>query len=368
MVSVTIRNLSKSYGKTVAVKDVSLEVRDREFFVLLGPSGCGKTTLLLCIAGLLKPEKGEIWFGDELVTSAERKVYVPPQKRGVAMVFQDYALYPHMTVFENILFPLEIAGLSKQLARERVMEVANLLGLEKLLDRKPRQLSGGQKQRVALARAIVREPAVFLMDEPLANLDAKLRTHTRVELKKLQQRLGVTTIYVTHDQVEAMSMADRVAVMSAGVLQQVGTPVEIYERPKNVFVAGFIGSPPMNMFDGSVKEVNGHLAVDLGFSTFKLPEWMGKAIRKSNAKEVILGIRPQHVVFTGKDQENAFRMKVTHIEIFGRELHVHLSADDKRLVLVTNPEHKVKPDEEVWVTFSRDRFYLFDRKTKRSLV
>jgi multiple sugar transport system ATP-binding protein len=268
LVKVVIKNLTKKYGAVQAVKNLDLEIDDKEFFVLLGPSGCGKTTALLCIAGLLRPEAGEIWFDDKLVTSPQRDLYLRPQERGVAMVFQDYALYPHMTVFRNISFPLEVTGATENEIKARVKASAELLDISQLLDRKPKQLSGGQRQRVALGRAIVREPKIFLMDEPLANLDAKLRVHMRIELKKLHQRLGTTTVYVTHDQVEAMSLGDRVAVLKDGVLQQVATPSELYDVPRNVFVAGFIGSPPMNMLNGKLLEKDGTLAVELVKKTF----------------------------------------------------------------------------------------------------
>jgi multiple sugar transport system ATP-binding protein len=366
MVGVRIRNLTKFYGKVAAAKDIDLDVNDKEFFVLLGPSGCGKTTLLLCIAGLLKPEKGEIWLGDKLVTSSERNVFLTPQERRLAMVFQDYALYPHMTVFKNIAFPLEVGGVSKDKIRERVLNVAKFLGIEHLLDRKPKQLSGGEKQRVALGRAIVKEPALLLMDEPLANLDAKLRVLMRVELKRFQRELGTTIIYVTHDQVEAMSMADRVGVMSAGVLQQVGEPLEIYDKPRNIFVAGFIGSPPMNMFEGSVIETDGQLAIDLGFFVFKPAEWVGEFLRKNNVKEVVLGVRPENVLFAKEGQTNAFKSKVSYVELLGKELNIHLVARDRKFVMITEPA--LKPEGELWIKFNENKIYLFDKSTGNSLI
>jgi ABC-type sugar transport system ATPase subunit len=270
LVKVIIKDLTKNYGEVQAVKNLDLTIDDKEFFILLGPSGCGKTTALLCIAGLLKPDRGEIWFDGELVTSPQRDVYLPPQQRQVAMVFQDYALYPHMTVFKNIAFPLEVGQRGSSEIRERVKATAELLSISQLLDRKPKQLSGGQRQRVALGRAIVREPRIFLMDEPLANLDAQLRVHMRVELKKLHQKLGTTTVYVTHDQVEAMSLGDRVAVLNDGLLQQVGAPGELYDAPNNAFVASFIGSPPMNMLNGKLVEKEGSLTVELVRKTFNV--------------------------------------------------------------------------------------------------
>jgi ABC-type sugar transport system ATPase subunit len=270
LVSVLMKDLTKKYGDVQALKNLNLSIEDKEFFILLGPSGCGKSTALLCIAGLLRPDSGEIWFDNKLVTSPQRDVSLPPQERQVAMVFQDYALYPHMTVFKNIAFPLEVRGKDKTEILQRVKATADLLGITQLLDRKPKQLSGGQRQRVALGRAIVREPKIFLMDEPLANLDAKLRVYMRVELKKIHQKLGTTTVYVTHDQVEAMSLGDRVAVLKDGVLQQVAAPTELYDAPANVFVAGFIGSPPMNMLSGKLLERDGGLTIELVRKTFNV--------------------------------------------------------------------------------------------------
>ena len=232
MTNIVIKDLTKKYGKTVALMDLSLEIKDGEFFILLGPSGCGKTTTLLCIAGLLKPNKGEVRMGEAILSSSESRMFTRPQDRDAAMVFQDYAIYPHMTVYKNIAFPLKIRRMEKSKIESKVRDVSQRLGISKLLDRKPKQLSGGQRQRVALARAMVRDPKIFLMDEPLSNLDAKLRVYARAELKKLHEDMGTTIVYVTHDQIEAMSMGDRIAILNDGVLEQVGTPIEIYENPK----------------------------------------------------------------------------------------------------------------------------------------
>src|SRR5690349_6998960 len=251
MAEILIKHLVKTFGKVEAVKDVSLQVADGEFLVLLGPSGCGKSTILRVVAGLEDADSGEIVVGGRLVN------FVDPVKRNVAMVFQNYALYPHMTVFKNIAFPLEMAKKPKSEIEPAVRRAAAILGLEPLLQRLPQQLSGGQRQRVALARAIVREPQAFLMDEPLSNLDAQLRIQTRLELIQLHARLGITTMYVTHDQIEAMTMGDRIAVMSEGVLQQIGTPQDVYRRPANVFVATFLGAPPMNLIDGALEAADG---------------------------------------------------------------------------------------------------------------
>ena len=364
----TIENLTKKYGETVAVEDLNLEIKEGEFFILLGPSGCGKSTTLLCLAGLLKPDSGEIWLGDELVTSVERDVFVPPQGRGVAMVFQDYALYPHMTVSQNIAFPLEVRGKGKREVETRVKETVELLGISPLLDRKPKQLSGGQRQRVALGRAIIREPKLFLLDEPLANLDAKLRVHMRAELKKLHQKLGTTTIYVTHDQVEAMSIGDRIAVQKDGILQQVGRPEDVYDSPRNMFVAGFIGSPAMNMLEGTLIKKDENIGIDLGTSTFELPNWAKEAVKEAKRSEVVLGIRPEHITITKKHQKNAVEAKVSFLELIGRELHVHLTAGEKTLIAIAKPTQRLKVGQKVWLAFDERKIHIFDKKTEEALI
>ena len=264
MSKVKVVNLVKRFDKTIAVDGVSFDVRDGEFIILLGPSGCGKTTTLRCIAGLETPDEGEIYIDDRLVND------LPPKDRDIAMVFQSYALYPHMTVYGNLAFPLKMRKLPKDEIDKKVREVAKLLRIEELLDRKPRQLSGGQQQRVALGRALVRTPKVFLMDEPLSNLDAKLRVYMRAELKKLQRDLKITTIYVTHDQAEAMAMADRIAVMNKGKILQYSEPNHVYEKPANLFVAGFIGSPPMNFIKASIVEKDSRIILDAGFFQYEL--------------------------------------------------------------------------------------------------
>ncbi|WP_297487983.1 ABC transporter ATP-binding protein, partial [Thermococcus sp.] len=292
MAEVQLINVWKVFGGFTAVKDMNLHVKDREFMILLGPSGCGKTTTLRMIAGLEEPTKGRIYIGDRLVADPEKDVFVPPRDRDVAMVFQSYALYPHMSVYDNIAFPLKLRKVPKSEVDKRVREVAEMLGLSELLNRKPRELSGGQRQRVALGRAIVRKPRVFLMDEPLSNLDAKLRVRMRAELKRLQRQLGVTTVYVTHDQVEAMTMGDRIAVINAGQLQQVGSPEEVYHKPANTFVAGFIGSPPMNFLEGTLTEDG---FVDFGEFRLKLLPDQFEVLREENLidKTITFGIRPE---------------------------------------------------------------------------
>lgn len=363
-----IKNLTKKYSEVQAVKDLNLNIEDKEFVVLLGPSGCGKTTALLCIAGLLIPDKGEILFDDKVVTNPECGVFLRPQERGVAMVFQDYALYPHMTVFKNIAFPLEIRGSNKSEVEKKVGETAELLGISQLLGRKPKQLSGGQRQRVALGRAIVREPKIFLMDEPLANLDAKLRLFMRVELKKLHQRLGTTTVYVTHDQVEAMSLGDKVAVLKDGVLQQVATPSELYGSPQNTFVAGFIGSPPMNMLDGNIVEKDGQLGINIGATTFELPSRMEKEMKEANTSEVILGFRPEHIKLTGIYEKNAIEVNVEMMESIGREVHAHLKVSERPVVALTSIAADVKVGQTAWIVLDEEKIHVFDRKTGEILA
>ncbi|MCD6341929.1 MAG: ABC transporter ATP-binding protein, partial [Thaumarchaeota archaeon] len=291
MSKVRVVNLHKRFDKTIAVDGITFEVGDGEFIVLLGPSGCGKTTTLRCIAGLEVPDEGEIYIDDKMVNE------LPPKDRDIAMVFQSYALYPHMSVYDNLAFPLKMKKYPKQEIEKRVKEVAKLLRIEELLNRKPRQLSGGQQQRVALGRALVRNPKVWLMDEPLSNLDAKLRVYMRAELKKLQKDLNITTIYVTHDQAEAMAMADKVAVMSQGKILQYDAPTNVYERPANLFVAGFLGSPPMNFVEANLVEHDSKIMLDAGFFMYPLDEKLGKIVKDNVASDkVIIGFRPEHMI------------------------------------------------------------------------
>ncbi len=371
MAGVRLVDVWKIFGDFQAVKEMNLEIKDGEFMVLLGPSGCGKTTTLRMIAGLEEPSKGQIYIGDKLVADPEKGIFIPPKDRDIAMVFQSYALYPHMTVYDNIAFPLKLRKVPKQEIDQRVREVAELLGLTELLNRKPRELSGGQRQRVALGRAIVRRPKVFLMDEPLSNLDAKLRVKMRAELKKLQRQLGVTTIYVTHDQVEAMTMGDRIAVMNAGVLQQVGTPEEVYDKPANTFVAGFIGSPPMNFLDASVTE-DGFL--DFGEFRLKLLPDQFEVLQELDyvGKEVIFGIRPEDVYDALFAQvkvpgENMVRARVDIVENLGGEKVVHLRVGGLSFVGKFSAESKVREGEEVDVVFDMKKIHTFDKKTKKAI-
>src|SRR2546421_10886763 len=293
MARVLLKDLNKSYDGTHAVKDVSLEIEDREFVVLVGPSGCGKTTTLRMVAGLEEISSGEISIDGRVVND------LAPMDRDIAMVFQNYALYPHMSVYDNMAFGLKMRKFEKAEIAKRVKEAADILGIGNLLARKPRQLSGGQRQRVALGRAIVRHPRVFLFDEPLSNLDAKLRVQMRVELKKLHLRLGTTAIYVTHDQVEAMTLGDRVVVMKDGVVQQVGEPLELYNTPANKFVAGFIGSPAMNFANVTVTEANGSLLAENSGLRIKLPAETAQRLRGHVGREITLGVRPEDLTVAG---------------------------------------------------------------------
>lgn len=293
MASVTVKDLCVSYhrGRTVAVDHVSFSVGDGEFCVLLGPSGCGKTTILHCIAGLIRPSAGEITIGEKLVTSVEKNIFVRPQERNIAMVFQEYALYPNLTVRENLAFPLECQGLGRKEIEARVQSVAEMLGITDLLNRRPAQLSGGQRQRVALGRALVRQPTVFLLDEPLGNLDAQLRIQVRYELKRIQRQLHATMIYVTHDQTEALTLADQIVLLKAGKIEQKGSPQDLYDQPSNLFVASFIGSPPMNLVEGSIVENGGALWVDTGIFRVSV-EALGISQNLAPGAKVMLGIRP----------------------------------------------------------------------------
>ena len=363
LAKVLLKVVTKRFGDVVAVNSVSLEVKDKEFLVLLGPSGCGKTTVLRCIAGLETPEEGEIYIGDKLVNDLD------PKDRNVAMVFQSYALYPHMTVFSNLSFPLENAKVPTEEIKNRVQEVARLLKIEALLNRKPRQLSGGQQQRVALGRAIVREPQVFLMDEPLSNLDAKLRIYMRAELKKLQKELGVTTIYVTHDQVEAMTMGDTVAILNEGILQQTGSPDDIYFHPSNVFVAGFIGSPPTNFFDCNlIKGVP--YTLDTGEFRYPLPEHMAEVAGQCVSGVCVLGVRPQDVL-VHKDatrKKSLIKAQLEVTEPLGDKQILNLKVGEYLVKAVVDPDFKAEMGDELWIRIPVNKVYLFDKKTGKALT
>ena len=359
MVKIRLENISKYFGDVEAVKNLSLDIRDGEFIALLGPSGCGKTTTLLMIAGIYKPSEGYIYFDDKVVND------VPPKDRNIGMVFQSYALYPHMKVFDNIAFPLRLKKVPKDEIRKRVVEVAKLLGIAELLDRKPSQLSGGQQQRVALARAIVKQPDVFLMDEPLSNLDAKLRIHMRAELKKIQKELGITTIYVTHDQLEAMTMANRIAVLNKGRLQQYATPQELYRRPANMFVAGFIGSIPINFIDGEIVKNNGEVLIDTGSLKIGLTDGLSDGLQNvTHGYEVTIGIRPEHI----RIGRGPFKGKVVIVEPLGRDMIIHIDVDGHTLRALAPLSKKVEEGREVKFNFDLSRIHLFDKKTGEAIL
>jgi len=374
MVEVIIENVRKVFGgNVVALDNVNIKIKDGEFFVLLGPSGSGKTTLLRCIAGLEKPDQGRIIIGDKVVFDAEKKIYLSPKDRDIAMVFQNYALYPHMKVFDNIAFPLVVRrrelGLTKEDIRKRVIWVAKMLNIDNLLDRYPRQLSGGQQQRVALARALVRNPNLFLMDEPLSNIDAKLRVMMRSELKKLQKELGITTIYVTHDQAEAMTMADRVAVLNKGRIMQIGTPSELYHKPKNLFVAGFIGSPPMNFIDVTLKEIKEGYVLDAGEFQVKLPKELAEIIvKKTKSTELILGIRPEDIIVSKEPVEDAFVAEIYVVEPLGSHTIVNIKIGDRIIKSEHLGEFIASPGDKVYVKFKIDKIHVFDKNTEETII
>jgi multiple sugar transport system ATP-binding protein len=361
---VTFEDVSKLFGQVFAVNKLNLQVAQGEFLVLLGPSGCGKTTSLRMLAGLERISSGTIRIGETVVNE------LPPRSRNVAMVFQSYALYPHLSVFENLAYPLRIRGVPKASISPRVHEVARLLQIETLLDRRPKQLSGGQRQRVALGRAIVRHPAVFLMDEPLSNLDAQLRVHTRGELKRLQVELGVTTIYVTHDQAEAMTLADRVAIMRDGILQHVGPPREIYDRPANTFVAGFLGSPGMNLLNGTLTSDSGKMSWISNGHRVGLPLEWAPALTSNSAGggRVILGVRPEDIIILDSADPAALPAEVYVSEALGNETLVRLQLSGQELVARAEASFEPAIGAHVWVKPNMSRAHLFDAISEARIV
>jgi multiple sugar transport system ATP-binding protein len=364
MARVTFDHVTKSYaGGMRAVDDLQLEIADGEFLVLVGPSGCGKSTALRMVAGLERISSGRILIGDRVVNN------VPPMTRDVAMVFQSYALYPHMTVYDNLAFGLRNKNTPKDEIDRRVQDAARILDLGEMLKRKPKQLSGGQRQRVALGRAIVREPAVFLMDEPLSNLDAALRVATRAEILKLHQRVGTTTVYVTHDQVEAMTMGDRIAVMSKGLLQQAGTPEELYTRPANLFVAGFIGSPAMNLVPVEPTVDGGEALLRHDGFVVRVPERV-VAGSAAGRREMVVGLRPEHIeVANGRPTDGAATLPavVEVVEYLGDEQLVHLRAGDVGLVAKLPVDPRLQTGQDVTLAVPCDKLYLFDRENEEAL-
>ena len=366
MATVTYENVTKRFDTVVAVSDFDLEIPDREFLVLVGPSGCGKSTALRLLAGLEEITEGNIYIGDRRVNDIAAK------DRDIAMVFQSYALYPHMSVYDNMAFGLSLRRTAKAEIRQRVNEAAQVLGIEELLKRKPRQLSGGQRQRVALGRAIVRQPAVFLLDEPLSNLDAKLRVQTRAEITKLHQRLGTTFIYVTHDQVEAMTMATKIAVMKDGVLQQVGSPQELYNLPRNLFVAGFIGSPAINFFDATLKGSREEMYMDLESCQVRVPDSKAADLLPYLGKRVTFGLRPENIHHEEFRPPNIEAAPVTAdvdvTELMGNEIFLHLLlADGTPFMARVDPRTDARPGQNIQVAFDMSRMHAFDPGTELAI-
>ncbi len=367
MTGVTLKKVVKNFGKVEVVKGIDLSVLPGEFVVLVGPSGCGKTTSLRMIAGLEEVTSGEIFIGNEDVT------FMPPKDRDIAMVFQNYALYPHMTVRENMEFALKIRKQPRDMINQRVAEASEILGLNKYLERKPKQLSGGQRQRVALGRAIVRQPKVFLMDEPLSNLDAKLRVQTRGELKNLHEKLKATFIYVTHDQIEAMTLGTRIVVMDEGEIKQFDKPLKVYAKPQNTFVAGFIGSPSMNFFDGVI--VKNKTGYNFENDSFKLtiPTDLSDEVKPYVGKEVTLGVRPEDIV----DYVKAVRKKYTDekvvakidfAELLGPQTFLHMSIGKAKFLAEVDPSFDFKLGQTIELGFYLKNMHLFDQKTKSALI
>ncbi|MBN1450272.1 MAG: sn-glycerol-3-phosphate ABC transporter ATP-binding protein UgpC [Anaerolineales bacterium] len=365
MASVTYDHVFKRFGEVVAVNDMNVEIVDKEFLVLVGPSGCGKTTALRLLAGLEEISEGKILIGDRVVND------VAPKDRDIAMVFQSYALYPHLSVYDNMAFGLKLRKFSKDEIKRRVGEAADILGIQDLLDRKPRQLSGGQRQRVAVGRAIVREPKVFLFDEPLSNLDAKLRVAMRAEINKLHQRLQTTFIYVTHDQVEAMTMASRIAVINQGILLQVDTPQHLYDYPNNLFVAGFIGSPAMNFFPAKLRKDNGKLMVDTGAFAIAIPDENAKPYQAHEGKNVIFGMRPEDIhdpKYTPPSTHTAnVEAQVDVTELMGNEIFMHMLSGQNAFVARVDPRSSMHVGEKVQIAFDMDSFHIFDAETEEAI-
>jgi len=365
MASVTYDHVYKRFGDVIAVNDMNIEIADKEFLVLVGPSGCGKSTALRLLAGLEEISDGSILIGDRVVND------VAPKDRDIAMVFQSYALYPHLSVYDNMAFGLKLRKTPKDEIKRRVDEAAGILGIEDLLGRKPRQLSGGQRQRVAVGRAIVREPSVFLFDEPLSNLDAKLRVAMRAEISKLHQRLETTFIYVTHDQVEAMTMATRIAVISAGILQQVDTPQNLYDYPDNLFVAGFIGSPAMNFFPAKLRKDNGKLMVDAGSFAVAIPDKNTGPYQAHEGKNIIFGVRPEDIhdpnfLPAGVTTENV-EAQVDVTELMGNEIFLHMMTGENSFVARIDPRSGMRVGDKTQIALDMDNFHIFDAETEEAI-
>ena len=377
MAELSLRKVKKVYDNTVvAVHAFDLEIADKEFIVLVGPSGCGKSTTLRMVAGLEEITEGEIYIGGRKVNN------VPPKNRDIAMVFQNYALYPHMTVYDNIAYGLKLRKFPKRVIDQKVREAAEILDITELLKRKPKALSGGQRQRVAIGRAIVREPQVFLMDEPLSNLDAKLRNQMRSEIIKLRQKVNTTFIYVTHDQTEAMTLGDRIVIMKDGYIQQIGTPQEVFDAPVNVFVAGFIGMPQMNFFNAKLAKGGNGYQIKVAGATMDLPEKMQKKLSAKNipAKDIILGIRPEHVSFAQNTGAHTVSAKVDVSEMMGSEIHLHVTAKEDngaekdvvlRVATTDLPDSfrgGIPYGTTIHFTFPGELVHMFDKESERNLL
>ncbi len=369
MANVSLRHIYKIYdGGVTAVTDFNLEIEDKEFIILVGPSGCGKSTTLRMIAGLEDISKGELYIGDMLAND------VAPKDRDIAMVFQNYALYPHMTVYDNMAFGLKLRKTPKEEIKERVQEAARILGIEQYLDRKPKALSGGQRQRVALGRAIVRDPKVFLLDEPLSNLDAKLRAQMRTEISKLYQRLGTTFIYVTHDQTEAMTMGTRIVVMKDGFIQQVDTPQHLYDKPCNEFVAGFIGSPQMNFVDAKLNKSGSTYTVDFAGYSVPLPasKSEGGKLDKYVGKDVRIGIRPEHIhdepELLQKYSDSVVEANVDVTELMGAEIYLYVNVAGIPLTARVEPSSTAHPGDKIKIALETERIHIFDPETEKTIT
>ena len=364
MASVSFEHVTKKFGDTIAVDDLDIQVADREFLVLVGPSGCGKTTALRCLAGLEEISSGRIMIGERVVND------VAPKDRDIAMVFQSYALYPHLSVFDNMAFGLKLRKVPKEQIKARVHKAAATLGITELLDRKPRQLSGGQRQRVAVGRAIVREPKVFLFDEPLSNLDAKLRVQMRTEISKIHQQIQSTFIYVTHDQMEAMTMASRIAVINKGKLQQLDTPQNLYNQPANLFVAGFIGSPAMNFFPATLR-ADGDLVADCGDFRIPIPTGRARDVAVRASPNVVIGIRPEDIHDAGFMPPNIAAARVTArvdvTELMGNETFLYLLTDNSKFVARVDPRSQARVGEKIEVALNVEKLHIFDAQSEAAL-
>ena len=373
MSTVSLQHIFKIYdGNVTAVSDFNLEIADKEFIVLVGPSGCGKSTTLRMVAGLEEISKGELYIDGKLVNDVE------PKDRDIAMVFQSYALYPHMTVRENMEFPLKLKKVPKEEIQQRVDQAAEILGITQYLDRKPKALSGGQRQRVAIGRAIVREPKVLLMDEPLSNLDAKLRNQMRAEIIKLRQRINTTFVYVTHDQTEAMTLGDRIVIMKDGFVQQIGTPQEVFEKPINIFVAGFIGTPQMNFFNARLEKKGGDYSVEYAGASFPLDGEMSAKLagKGQQSADVILGVRPEHIAVQKDPSASAIEASIEVSELMGSELYLHATVEGGQEVVIRTPTVELPAEYRGGVpygtklrfTFSPSLIHLFDPESEKSLL